>query len=218
MQYRPLIHSGEQGDSIVADDGRSVPGYPLSGQSMIYWLFTILPLYGLGCAKVHHVAASQPALVKPAALRGFASITILTSSAAGTKPEGSKYEEVVPPTPIGELKPPIYPEKALKAKYGQAIVAIRVFLDAGGRVTDLKDAPTAASTGGPFASEFRSAVEDAIHLWKFRPAEYRRYADGKDLNGDGKPDYMVLIAKENVPVYFDVRFDFSIVKGQGHVK
>ncbi len=123
----------------------------------------------------------------------------------------------MPPRPIGALETPSYPETALKARYGQATVAVRVFLDEAGFITEIKSAPCCPSTGGRFAAEFRSAVDEAIRHWKFQPAEYRRYAEGKDLNGDGKPDYQVVVATKPVPVYFDVRFDFSIVKGHGKV-
>jgi hypothetical protein len=116
------------------------------------------------------------------------------------------------------LKGPAYPEQPLKAKYGAAIVVVRVFLDADGQVIDIKDSPTGPSTGGRYTAEFKSAVEEAVHQWKFQPAEYCQYQEGKDLNGDGKPDYMVLIASKPVPVHFDARFDFSIVKGEGRVQ
>jgi hypothetical protein len=39
-----------------------------------------------------------------------------------------------------------------------------------------------------------------------------------NLAGSAAPDYMVLIASKPVPVYFDARFDFSIVKGEGRVQ
>ena len=119
---------------------------------------------------------------------------------------------------MGELKGPAYPERPLKAKYGAAVVVVRVFLDADGQVIDIQDSPASPSTGGRYTADFISAVEDAVQQWKFEPAEYRLYEEGKDLNGDGKPDYMVLIASKPVPVHFDARFDFSIVRGEGRVQ
>ncbi len=146
-------------------------------------------------------------------VKGQSAITILT----GITP-ASNNEEVIPPKPVGALQTPEYPVNPLKSRYGDAVVAVRVFLDDQGRVTDIKDAPACPSTGGRFAPDFRSAVEEAIHRWKFQPAEYHRFAEGKDLNGDGKPDYVVVTETKSIPVYFDVRFDFSIVKGRGRVR
>ncbi len=170
-------------------------------------------LPGMACS-VRRAAVSPPA--NPAAdeaAQGLASITILTSSR-----QSSKDGEVVPPRPVGALETPVYPANPLKAKYGPAAVAVRVFLDEKGRVTGIEDAPNSPSAGGRFAADFRASVEDAIHRWLFQPAEYRQYAHGKDLNGDGKPDYEIVISAKPIPVYFDVRFDFSIVKGQGQVR
>ena len=181
-------------------------------------LGVIFVLTGSACITRRPVVASQPGAAASPADQGLASFTILTGTDTGTKLDGSKFEEVFPPRPIGELKTPIYPDKALKAGYGQATVAVRVFLDATGTVTEIRDAPNDRSTGRSFALEFRSAVENAIHQWSFQPAEYRQYEEGKDLNGDGKPDYMVVIATKQIPVYFDVRFDFSIIKGHAYVK
>ncbi len=196
-----------------AGKGMAIPASRTAKPLFKPWVLLILPLLGSGCT-VRRIVVSPPADAShDTGVHGLTSITILTSSKSA-----SKDGEIFPPRPIGALQTPVYPENPLKAKYGQAVVAVRVFLDDSGRVTDIKDAPTCPSTGGRFAFEFRSAVEEAIHRWKFQPAEFRRYAEGKDLNGDGKPDYMVVIAAKPVPVYFDVRFDFSIVKGQGQVR
>jgi hypothetical protein len=116
----------------------------------------------------------------------------------------------VAPTPIGALKHPSYPEAARIAKFGAASIVVRVSLDAAGVVVDVADAPGAISTGGRFAKDFRSAAWEAVRQWKFRPAEWQECEDGKDLNGDGKPDYKIVISKKRVPTYFDVRFDFFI--------
>lgn len=181
------------------------------------WCTTFLAaqlLVALSCS-THRAVGTIPV---PESFHGQSALTILTPSRVGAGTEGAEYEEVIPPRPIGELKGPAYPERPLKAKHGAASVVVRVFLDAEGFVTDVKDSPISSSTGGSFSAEFRSAVEDAVRQWKFQPAEYRQYEQGKDLNGDGKPDYMVLVASKPVPVHFDARFDFSIVKGEGRVQ
>ena len=177
------------------------------------WFLLAVWLPGPACS-VRRSAVSPPAnAASNETAQGLASITILTSSR-----QSSKDGEVVPPRPVGALETPEYPESPLKAKYGAAVVAVRVYLDEKGRVTGIEDAPNSPSTGGRFAADFRASVEDAIHRWVFQPAEYRQYADGKDINGDGKPDYVIVISAKPIPVYFDVRFDFSIVKGRGQVR
>ncbi len=182
------------------------------------FLLSALTLSGQGCFSHRKAVTVPPPAARVAALQGVASITILTSNAAASASEGATNEEIVAPRPIGELQRPIYPEKALKANHGHAVIAVRVFLDASGRVTEIKDAPGTEPAAGNFPAEFRQAVEEAIHKWRFQPAESHRYADGKDLNGDGKPDYKILKESRPVPVHFDVRFDFSILDGQGQVR
>ncbi len=185
------------------------------------WSATFLAAISLaaqGCARHRTVAVQPPAATTQPAARGLTSFKILTENTTGSRVDDSKYQEVSPPRPIGELELPDYPEKALKTRFGSVVVAVRVSLDATGLVAEIKDSPAGVSTGGRFAAEFRSAVEEAVRQWKFQPAEYRQYEDGKDMNGDGRPDYMILISAKPVPVYFDVRFDFSIVRGEGRVQ
>jgi hypothetical protein len=181
------------------------------------WLLT-LSLGTADCARHRPIAVKPPAAPASEAFKGLTSFSILTKNPNDPRSKESEYQEIFPPRPIGELKKPVYPDKALKAKHGAAIVVVRVFIDATGQVTEIRESPAASSTGGRFAADFRSSVEDAVHQWKFQPAEHRQYEDGKDLNGDGKPDYMRVTETKQVPVYFDVRFDFSIVKGVGRVE
>ena len=54
--------------------------------------------------------------------------------------------------------------------------------------------------------------------WKFVPAQWQWLEDGKDLNGDGAPDFRRVVKAEAVAVYLDVRFDFKIVAGKGEVR
>ncbi len=190
----------------------SVAGSRAINRFFIPWLLLVLQLFVTACTASRRAAPAVPRASNRTPQQGTASITILTGSKST-----ARNEEIVPPRPVGALETPAYPEAALKAHYGQATVAVRVFLDEAGSITGIQNAPCCPSTGGRFAAEFRSAVDDAIRHWKFQPAEYRRYAEGKDLNGDGKPDYQVVVTTKPVPVYIDVRFDFSIVKGRGRV-
>jgi hypothetical protein len=49
------------------------------------------------------------------------------------------------------------------------------------------------------------------------PAQWQWLQEGKDLNGDGAPDFSRVVRAESVVVYLDVRFDFRIVAGRGEV-
>jgi hypothetical protein len=170
---------------------------------------------GSGCAGRKPVAAAQPPAPDPA--RGQSSFEFLVDPPARDA-EHSRYEQFMPPRPIGELASPEYPERALAAGYGPVSLAVRVNIGTEGQVTGISDIPGKPEENGPYASDFRQAVESAVHTWKFNPAELNRFEDGNDIDGDGKPDYQRLVSTEKVPVYFDVRFDFEILQGKGQVK
>jgi len=165
----------------------------------------------VGCK--HNVAIAPP----PEPARGESSFRVLVEPSAGEKVSDNGWT-LVPPTPTGQLSLPVYPPKALERKYGAAAVAVRIIIDVDGRVTKITDSPRMVSTPGPIAADFRAAVEAAIQSWRFRPAEWQLFEAGKDLDGDGKPDYQKLYASEKVSAYVDVLFDFFIVAGKGEVR
>jgi hypothetical protein len=148
---------------------------------------------------------------------GEATFTTLVDSASGRRalPKNQSYQW---PRAKGALTMPIYPEAALKNKFGAAKVAVRIVVGVEGKVTEISDSPLMTSSQGPFASEFRAATEEAIRNWSFEPAEIHTLEDGKDLDGDGKPDYKTIIATQKVPVYFDLHFNFNIIEKDGQIK
>jgi hypothetical protein len=107
---------------------------------------------------------------------------------------------------------------ALAAGDGPHRELVRVIIDDHGHVAHVADSPLGSSDGGPHASDFRKAVEDAVHAWQFTPGVLRRVEPGHDLDGDGKPDYAVTTSYDLIPVYYDVKFTFEIVRGQGVVR
>jgi hypothetical protein len=125
---------------------------------------------------------------------------------------GESFEQ---PHPYGELKPPSYPERPLAARFGAAATVVRIVIDERGDVAQVLDCPFMVSSPGPFAVDFRSAVEQAVRAWHFSPGAIQHKRDGPDLDGDGTPDYRVVESSRIVPVYYDVRFEFAIVDGQG---
>ncbi len=106
---------------------------------------------------------------------------------------------------------------AVSAGAGPVIVAVRIMVDTEGIVAEVADSPRLASTPGPFAADFRLAVDEVLAQWRFRPAEWRRYEPGEDLDGDGVADYRRVVESRVVTFYLDVRFDFEIVAGHGRV-
>ncbi len=112
---------------------------------------------------------------------------------------------------------PEYPLRALEGGAGASSVFVRIVIDEKGKVAEVLDSAKGTSTPGPYATEFRSAVEEAVRGWSFQPGVIWRFRDGNDLDGDGKPDYRVTEGREFVSVYYDLRFDFEIVDGKGVV-
>jgi hypothetical protein len=172
----------------------------------------ILCLYS-GCSR--HAAVKPSVSSLPADMQGIASFKILTSTPEEQTTNGSTYLEVISPTPIGELKPPAYPENALKARLGPALILARVHLDSAGKVVEIADSPIGTQTQTRFIQEFRTEIDKAVRQWRFMPAELQECERGKDLNGDGKPDYVVVISIKQIPVFFDIQFSFSIVREAG---
>ena len=64
--------------------------------------------------------------------------------------------------------------------------------------------------------EFRDATLRALRHWRFTPG-WTGQVEEKDLDGDGTPDYRRMTRLDFVPVFYDVRFDFAIVGGEGTV-
>jgi len=125
--------------------------------------------------------------------------------------------DFVEPIPMREFPLPRYPQTALDAKAGPAQVVVRILIGTDGRIADVRDSPLEASSSGPFAGEFRDAALRALRHWRFNPGRIDQIAN-KDLDGDGQPDYREVIRYDLVPVFYDVRFDFEIVGGEGKVR
>src|SRR5262249_26788295 len=113
--------------------------------------------------------------------------------------------------------PPLYPPEALAARFGPHREIVRITIDTHGNVSNVADSPLGKSDDDAFAVAFRRSVEAAVRTWRYGPGAMRHVKDGPDLDGDGKPDYLVTTSWEIVPVYYDVRFTFEIVEGKGVV-
>ena len=150
--------------------------------------------------------------------RGEASFRFLLDPEASPGPSLEPNQEFLPPTPIDALRPPAYPEAPLRVGFGSSTVVVRILVGPEGNVVEVRDSPVMEYTPGPFAASFRAATEEAVRAWRFVPGEIRTLVDGKDIDGDGKPDYKIRVSSVLVPVFYDVRFDFEIVRGEGRVR
>lgn len=83
-------------------------------------------------------------------------------------------EVVQPAEPIEPLAQPIYPAGARGRQNVPMTVGVRIVIDERGRVAEMRHSPLALTTHGPLAEEFRAAVESALSLWRFEPAQRQR--------------------------------------------
>jgi len=113
---------------------------------------------------------------------------------------------------------PKYPERALAAHDAPHREIVRIVIDTRGIVSQVSDSPMGQSDGGPFAQDYRRAVDDAVRTWRYQPGVLQHVVPGNDLDADGKPDYKVVTSSDVVAVYYDIAFTFEIVDGKGVVK
>ncbi len=135
-----------------------------------------------------------------------ASLAAGTTAAITTGPR-QPVDVRVPAEPIQPLAEPEYPRAARGGQSGPALVGVRITVDATGRVVDVGPSLRAISTPGPWAAEFRAAVEAAVAQWRFTPAEIRRLVPGR--GGPQQEDYWVVTRAEKTDATFDVAFTFT---------
>jgi hypothetical protein len=184
-----------------------------AGSPALAILLTAISCICPGC--IRHAGVQPLSIESHVIPPGLASVKIITKTPTSTGTNNLHHQEVVPPMPIGELKIPDYPENARLAEFGSATVVVRVHLNDAGQIVEITDSPDRKSPSGQYAAEFRAEVEKAVHCWKFKPAKLQEFDDGKDINGDGKADYTVLISTKPIPVYLDVQFEFYLADGAG---
>jgi len=127
------------------------------------------------------------------------------------KPKLDESQEFAPASPRF-TRLPGYPPAALTAGGPSAVVAVRLMIDESGQVYEVKDSPRLTPYTGPFAADFRDAVEAAVKRWAFSAARI-------DTLGPPYPDMpqRPLAATRYVPTFLDFAFRFSVVDGRGVV-
>jgi hypothetical protein len=127
------------------------------------------------------------------------------SKTPGELAVGDLSQRYVPAKPLGRLVPPVYPAPALGRMTGPAVVGVRITVDVNGRVSDVATSFAHYSTPGPFASEFRAAVETALAGWRFEPAEILHLETASDPIGD----FQRVKSREKVEAFAEVVFTFT---------
>jgi hypothetical protein len=127
------------------------------------------------------------------------------------KPKLGESQEFTPAAPLS-TRLPEYPAAALAGGGPSAVVAVRLMIDNAGRVYDVRDSPRLTPHTGPFACDFRAAVDAAVRRWAFTAARI-------DTLGAARPDMpqRPLAATRYVPTYLDFAFRFTVVDGKGVV-
>src|SRR6478736_5063340 len=164
----------------------------------------VLSLLGLALAGCKHAPA-------PAEHTGRSTYTFVEQP-AGPPPAVNK--EAIEPSSRSQWREatvkdpvvmPVYPKPALKAKAGRSIVGVRIVVDVTGRVADIRPSLLVFNTPGPFAGDFRDAVELALKQWQFRPARAEYY----EIVHEGDATYNRVTRTETVETEFDLSFTFT---------
>lgn len=112
---------------------------------------------------------------------------------------------------------PAYPQEALAANAPPTDVVVRIVVGTDGSVSDVSPSPLAPPPTGDWVDLFCTSVRDAVIGWRYDPCQLRDLEDGPDGDGDGAPDYRLVVASTPVAVYLDIKFRFEIVAGTGRV-
>jgi hypothetical protein len=165
----------------------------------------------VSCAKYR----ASVAIKAPEVAHGEVSFKFLADEDSGIKqdPHGWEYH---PPRLRGEAVMPSYPEQPLTARFGSALVIVRIAINSAGEVTDVSPDPD--STEGPFAADFFHAIDTAVRKWKFTRPEWWLLEEGSDINGDGKPDYQKVIEVRPAVASGNMEFLFELIDDQGKVQ
>lgn len=112
---------------------------------------------------------------------------------------------------------PKVPQAFIAAAPVRARVAVRITIDADGRVERVVLSPLYPSDAGKWVELLIGAIRKAASGWSFYPAMERTLSDGPDIDGDGKPDWINVVEAKPVSGFFDAVFLFSAEKGRGAV-
>lgn len=115
------------------------------------------------------------------------------------------------------FKLPGYPDQALAAAAPASDVVVRVVIATDGSVASVEPSPLAAPPTDEWGPLFYEAVREAVSAWRYDPCQLRVLEDGPDRDGDGRPDFQLVVDSTPLAVYLDLSFRFEIVDGDGRV-
>ena len=117
-----------------------------------------------------------------------------------------------------ENRPPVYPPELISLHLPPRTVSLRVTFDQEGTAWKVEPSPIARSTDDQYREAFEEAVKETLMRWKCQPPRIRKFRDGPDSDGDGKPDYRIMTSQTALKAFFDLTFSFEVVNGQPVVK
>jgi len=127
-------------------------------------------------------------------------------------------ENYVPPQLLSSNPAPVYPPDLVPLHLKHHTVGLRITFNETGRVSDVGESPVAGSTGGQYQAAFTAAALQALEQWRCWPPEVRKFRPGPDGDGDGKPDFQIVVKRKVLRAYFDVSITFEVVDGLPTVK
>ena len=127
-------------------------------------------------------------------------------------------EEYVAPQLMPGNPNPKYAPELVGLHLPPHVVSIRVRFGEDARPEDIGPSPVGETSHDKYEPAFEAAVRNAVERWKCWPARIRKFRDGPDLDGDGKPDYRILVSQRMLKTFFDVSFTFEVVNGQPVVR
>lgn len=104
--------------------------------------------------------------------------------------------------PIEPLAIPTYPPTALAANAGPITIAVRISVGADGRVNEINPSFAAVSFPSRYDAEFHKAIEAALAMWRFEPAQWAQLEPSKD----GPP---IVKSRTDTETSFDIVFTFT---------
>jgi hypothetical protein len=160
--------------------------------------------------KPKEVAAISPA-------RGAVSAKLVADPNAPTVQLGPD-EQFIAPHLRPENPQPAYPSELVSLHLPPHTVSLRVTFDEQGAAWKIERSPIAPSTDDQYRPAFESALKETLMRWKCQPPRIRKFRDGPDSDGDGKPDYRIMTAQTTLKTFFDLSFTFDVIDGQPVVR
>jgi hypothetical protein len=177
----------------------------------------VLALALLTACRTQSPSLTTRGVAELSASSGAVSSTLIRDPNAPTVELGPD-EQFIPANLHPGNPAPAYPAELIAQGVPAHRIVVRILFDEMGRVLDIGPSPLEASTSSRLTPRFDASVCDALLNWRIWPPTLRKFRPGPDSDGDGKPDYRVMIDQKTLKSFFDVAFTFEIVNGQPVVR